>query len=174
MLALSLSLGASTPAFAADPVGDWHGVLAPTPAVNLRLLLHVEKAGDAYIGTMTSVDQGGPAIPLTTVTSDGDQLSFTIAMIRGAFSGKWDAGQGAWVGKWTQSGRSFPLTLVAGALAKTPAVEGLDGTWTGLLASKRGRLRLTLRVHTDAGGTSALIDSPDQLAFGLTVNALHR
>jgi pimeloyl-ACP methyl ester carboxylesterase len=175
LLALSLAVGLAAPAFAADPAGDWHGVIAPTPAIKLRILLHVEKAADGgYAGTLTSVDQGTPPIPLTTLTSTGDDLSFTIAQISGAFSGKWDEGQKAWVGQWTQAGRSFPLTLASGRLPPSAVVGGLDGRWEGLLATERGRLNLVLRVHTDAQGTSAAIDSPDQAVLGLTVDHLRR
>jgi pimeloyl-ACP methyl ester carboxylesterase len=170
-----LAAGFASAALAApDPAGDWHGVIAPTPVQKLRVVVHVEKSAAGLAGTMKSIDQGGIAIPLTTVTADDDALSFTVTQISGAFSGKWDQGQNAWVGQWRQGGQSFPLTLASGPVAPTPVVEGLDGRWTGLLANDKGQLHLVLRVRTDASGTSAAIDSPDQLAYGLTIDSLHR
>jgi pimeloyl-ACP methyl ester carboxylesterase len=175
---LLLAVGFGSAALAApDPAGDWHGVIAPIPALKLRVAVHIEKAAaGGYAGTMKSLDQGGGAIPLTAVSADGDVLSFTVGPIGGAFTGRWDTGQSAFVGQWTQGGRSLPLTLASGPPPAEPkaVIEGLDGRWEGLFSNPNGQLRLVLRISTDASGTSAALDSPDQGASGLPVDSLKR
>jgi hypothetical protein len=114
-LAASVALTAVCGAAQAqNAAGDWHGTLtAPTGAM-LRLGLTLKaKAGGGYEGVLTSVDQGGVMIPLDQAKVEKGTLSFSIAAIRGSYSGSWDKGRKAWVGQWTQ-GAALPLVLTAG------------------------------------------------------------
>jgi hypothetical protein len=177
---LFVSLGLAFPALAADPVvghdpaGDWHGAIAG----RLHVLVHIDRSAGGFTGTLTSVDQGGVVIPLTTVSASGDELGFTIALVAGRFTGKWDPSQNAWVGQWTQ-GASMPLTLASGPLpppSPKPVVQGLDGTWEGLLVNKTGRRHVVLRVRTDAhgNGTFATVDAPELGAYGVALDDFRR
>jgi len=98
-------------ASAQDLSGDWQGALAPT----LRLILHVEKAdGATWKATLASIDQSpdrGAAMPVDAVTLQGSTLEFSIAAIRGNYSGTIAADGNSIDGTWTQ-GRQTPLSLV--------------------------------------------------------------
>jgi len=156
--------------------GDWVGAIVVTPGVTLREVVHLRKTADGrYAGTFDSVDRGAYGLGLADVAVSGDTLSFaTTIEPKGAFTAKWDAATGHWVGQWTQNGRSFPLTLALGAPPSLPSVAGLDGVWDGTLSAGGAQLRLTLHLRTGADGTAAWLDSIDQMANGLDVTALHR
>ena len=46
-----LLLAVCASAQAADPVGDWIGTVAVTPAATNRVAVHIRKIGGAYAGT---------------------------------------------------------------------------------------------------------------------------
>jgi pimeloyl-ACP methyl ester carboxylesterase len=106
--ALVLCSGAAS---AQDLSGDWQGALAPT----LRVILHVEKGDSAtWKATLASIDQSpdrGAAMPVDAVTLQGSTLEFSIAAIRGSYSGTIAADGNSIEGTWTQ-GRPLPLSLV--------------------------------------------------------------
>jgi hypothetical protein len=175
LAAVAMLLTASAAA-AQTGVGDWTGLLAPTPATTFRLAVHIQKSGGGLSGTLDDQSRGAYGLPLTDVTLSGDALSFKIliAAAPATFTGKWDAGAGRWVGQWSQGPQSFALTFAPGVWPPEPRIDGLDGIWDGMLTSPGGQLRIVLHVRTGARGTSAWIDSPDQHAGGLDVTALKR
>jgi uncharacterized protein len=170
MMLLFVGAGASAQTVA----GDWTGAISPTPAQTLHVALHVQRAVDgSYSGTFDSLDQGVTGVPVAVAVA-GDALSFSLpGAAPGTFTGKWDATAGGWVGAWKQSGATFPLTLTAGLPPPKPTVTGLDGDWTGALALGSVQLHLILHVKTGPRGTTATVDSPDQLSYGLTVSSIH-
>ena len=107
LAALALCGGAS----AQDLSGDWQGALAPT----LRVILHVEKSdGATWKASLASIDQSpdrGAAMPVDAVTLQGSTLEFSIAAIRGSYSGTVAADGNSIDGTWSQ-GQSLPLSLV--------------------------------------------------------------
>ena len=163
------------PALAQTVAGDWHGALSPAPTVTLRVALHIGKAADgSFAGTFESLDQGGKPIALSDIKAGADTLSFTLPIRPpGAFAGKWDAASKSWVGTWTQGPGTFQLTLSPGPPAPKPVVAGLDGDWTGVLDVIGAKLHVVLRVKTGPDGTTAVLDSPDQMANGLVVSTVH-
>jgi len=176
-VALLLLVAFRASAFAQTVTGDWHAALSPSPAVTLRLSLHFERTpSGGYTGALVSLDQGPTPIALAEIAATGDALSFKLPVTPpGSFTGKWDAKSGAWVGEWTQGGLSSPLTLLPGPPDKNPVVAGLDGVWDGKLNLPTGvALHLVLHVRTGDAGTSATVDSIDQLAYGLSVSSIHR
>ncbi|HTX50874.1 MAG TPA: alpha/beta fold hydrolase [Caulobacteraceae bacterium] len=175
--ALFCVIGLGLPAVAQTVAGDWHGALALTPTQALHLAVHLEKHADGtYSGTFVSLDQGPTPIPLADIVSSGESLSFTLPVTpKGSFSGQWDAKSGAWVGEWKQGGFAAPLTLSPSGPTKAPVLTGLDGAWDATLKEPNGpTLHLVLHVRTSDAGTTATLDSIDQLAYGMTVNAIHR
>src|SRR5262245_41367716 len=98
-------------ASAQDLSGDWQGALAPT----LRVILHVEKGdGATWKATLASIDQSpdrGAAMPVDAVTLQGSTLEFSIAAIRGSYSGTIAADGNSIEGTWSQ-GQPLPLSLV--------------------------------------------------------------
>ena len=177
VVALLWVIGSGLPAAAQTVAGDWHGALTLTPTQALHLAVHLEKHADGtYSGTFVSLDQGPTQIALAEIVGRGETLSFTLpASQPGTFSGKWDAKSDAWVGEWKQGTFSAPLTLSPGGPPKAPVLTGLDGAWEAVLKSPSGVvLHLVLHVRTSEAGTTATLDSIDQLAYGITVNAIHR
>ena len=109
LAALALCSGGAS---AQDLSGDWQGALGPAP---LRLILHVEKGdGAAWKATLASIDQSpdwGAAMPVDAVTVEGSKLEFSVAAVRGTYSGTIAADGNSIDGTWSQ-GRPLPLSLV--------------------------------------------------------------
>ena len=109
LAALALCSGGAS---AQDLSGDWQGALGPAP---LRLILHVEKGdGETWKATLASIDQSpdrGAAMPVDAVTVQGSTLEFSIAALRGTYSGMIAADGNSIDGTWSQ-GRPLPLSLV--------------------------------------------------------------
>jgi non-heme chloroperoxidase len=95
------------PAYAQDISGDWQGTLK-AGSQQLRIILHVVKAGDGWNGTLYSIDQGPDAIPVSSVTLQKSNLKFTVDMVHGSYEGKISADGISIAGTWTQ-GRPMPL-----------------------------------------------------------------
>lgn len=95
----------------ADPAGDWHGVLA-VPGGSLRLIITISHAeGGALKADLESPDQApGQKIPATTISVQGEELSFAIDALRISYKGKWIAAEQSWQGTFTQ-GADLPLKL---------------------------------------------------------------
>ncbi|HEY1753364.1 MAG TPA: alpha/beta hydrolase [Caulobacteraceae bacterium] len=156
--------------------GDFVGVLALGPAQTRTLAAHIRKTPGGYAGTFDDVDRQITGVALSGIVVQGDMLAFTLPVEPpGTFTGKWDPAAGKWVGTWTQGSGPLPLALAPGKPPPRPTVVGLDGAWDGVLALPTGpKLHLTLYVRSGAGGTAAWMDSPDQLTYGLDVQALRR
>lgn len=172
LAALTMGLLLVHAAVAQEAVGDWHGAVT-AQGRTLRIVVKMAPGpGGGLAGAMISPDQGPGEIPLADVALAGPRLTFTVPAVSGRYEGQWDAAHGAWVGTWRQ-GIELPLTLEKGDLPPGPVVAGLDGSWSGPLALPSGaKLRIRLRVATGRYGTVAMMDSPDQLAFGIPVTGL--
>lgn len=100
-------------AWAQDITGDWQGALK-VGARELRLIVHIEKDGAAaWKATLASIDQSpdrGAVIPADSVTVDGADVKFSVAMIHGSYAGKLSADGTSMTGNWTQ-GMPLPLEL---------------------------------------------------------------
>lgn len=101
---------ASTPMSGAFE-GVWEGTLGGGDRT-LRLSLKLLRAADGTgAGSITTVGEDGPEIPITTVTQNGDRLQLEIRAIGGAYSGKLDPAKGEISGIWTQAGSNTPLVF---------------------------------------------------------------
>lgn len=107
---------------APEPVGDfvdtWHGTL-DVGGTQLRMVVHIEAAGDSLTATMDSPDQGATGIPVQQVTATDDSLALVVSVVNGRFDGALDAEGETIEGTWTQNGQSFPLTLKRGEVETT-------------------------------------------------------
>jgi pimeloyl-ACP methyl ester carboxylesterase len=170
---LMMALVLAGAARAQEAAGDWHGTLH-VPTGDLRLALTIKAAGGGgFEGTAVSVDQGSSGSALADIKLDGQRLSFTIPAVKARYEGQWDAAKQAWVGTFTQ-GASLPMTLLKGKVAPGPVIAGLDGRWEGAMTLPTANLRFVLRVKTGAYGTTAALDVPDQLTYGLVIGDLRR
>jgi len=104
---------------ASETDGAWLGTL-DAGAMKLRLLFQITTTPDGLQATLNSLDQGGGAIPCSSVTRDGAKLTLEFTNIGGKFSGTFDKEFKALEGTWSQGGGSLPLVLKksdAGAVA---------------------------------------------------------
>lgn len=162
------------PACAEDIVGDWIGKITAPGDVDLTIAVHVARDGKGgYGGYAESPDQVVMKIPMAGISDAEGAFAFEAPAVNAAFSGKWDPTAAAWVGTLTQNGRDLPLSLARGVVPPRPVVTGLDGEWTGVLAAPQGELHLRLEVKTDAKGTLALFESPDQSPMRMVAVLTH-
>ena len=176
-IACAAALACGTPVSAQtapDAVGDWHGSLT-TPAGTLTLILTVTQDDTgALAAELESPDQApGQKIPVTEIAVAEGAMEFRIARIGASYAGKWDAADHQWQGTFSQ-GAKLPLNLSPGLPGAKAVVAGMDGTWEGSMRLNGTDLRLVLRVRTTDQGTTALLDSPDQMATGLPVQGFAR
>jgi uncharacterized protein (TIGR03435 family) len=100
-----------TGARAQDLSGNWQGTLKA--GKDLRVIVNFYKGDkDAWSAKMYSIDQGGQAIPVTSVTEHGSSIKISVDMIGGTFEGKLSEDGKTMTGTWTQGTQPLPLTLV--------------------------------------------------------------
>lgn len=90
--------------------GSWMGTLN-AGAAKLRLLFQITNTPEGLQATLNSLDQGGGAIPASSVKRDGAKLTIEMKSIDGSFSGTLDKELATIDGSWSQHGNSLPLTL---------------------------------------------------------------
>lgn len=105
---LPLSFKRAAPASSID--GSWLGTLN-AGAAKFRLLFQITNTPEGLQATLNSLDQGGGAIPASSVKRDGAKLTIEMKSIDGSFSGTLDKEMTTIDGTWSQHGNSLPLTL---------------------------------------------------------------
>jgi pimeloyl-ACP methyl ester carboxylesterase len=105
--ALPLNFKRATKASAID--GYWLGTLEAGSA-KLRILFRITNTPEGLQATLNSLDQGGRAIPLTSVKRDGMNIAMELKDV-GSFTGVFDQELTKIEGTWTQGGKSRPLTV---------------------------------------------------------------
>ena len=70
-----------------DFEGAWEGAL-DVNGVTLRLSLKLANQDGGATGTLISIDQGGPEIPLSSIVQTDAHLKFTVPQIGGALRGR--------------------------------------------------------------------------------------
>lgn len=173
---LVLSLVAGSSVFAQNIEGDWQGTLNAGPQ-QLRLVLHVAKAGEGLTATVDSIDQGARGIPVNSIKLSGSALQFAMETIGGAYRGKVSPDGSSIAGTWTQSGGSLALTFTrlpaaAAKRKKTVKPSDIDGDWEGALDAGGQKLRLVLHIVNEEDGLTATMDSLDQNAMGMPVTTI--
>ena len=98
---------------AQDLTGAWQGTLMLPNGRELRTVIKVMKAegGTGLRGTMYSIDQQSPPIPVNPVTLQGAAVKMSMPGIGGSFEGKLDADGNSITGNWTQGPNPLSLTL---------------------------------------------------------------
>jgi len=91
--------------------GTWEGTVEVQGKV-LRLVVKLSNQPDGTAtGSMTSVDQGGVEIPITTITQKASNLKLEVKTINGVYSGDLNQDGTQIAGKWTQGTVTLPLTF---------------------------------------------------------------
>ena len=152
-----------------NALGDWTGELS-TPQGNLPLIVTImeDETGALKAELESPAQAPGQKIPISSISIEGDTLSFTIQALGASYTGTWDDNGDQWVGTFKQ-GMDFPLVLKRGLPDAKPVIEGMDGAWEGTLTMNNANFRLILRVTTGDQGTVPTLDSPDFGAQGLAV-----
>jgi non-heme chloroperoxidase len=92
---------------AQDLTGDWQGTL--NTAGGLRMVLEVSKSDAAgWEAAVYSIDQAPAAVPVSSITLRGADLTFSIDALHAIYQGKLSADGGSISGTFTQ-GQVFPL-----------------------------------------------------------------
>jgi pimeloyl-ACP methyl ester carboxylesterase len=107
--AVALAAQGTEPPAHKDLAGSWLGTLKIGPT-HLRLAFEIEREGDGYRATLTSVDQGNAKIPCADVTLQNEACEIRVPSIGGKLSGSWTEA-GEIEGKWTQGGARIPIVL---------------------------------------------------------------
>ncbi len=110
--------------------GRWRGLLMTGPN-RMRLALEVQRGKmlpssqsvDELSGTLTSLDQGGQALPVDSFRVEGDSVRFEMLDIGALYKGTMKPDGSEFFGVWIQQGSEFPLTFrrMSQASATTPA-----------------------------------------------------
>ena len=107
-----------------DIAGSWQGALTAPAGAKLRVTLDVSKTSDGlYLGTLTSLDQGGVKIPADSIKVTGDAVHLEAKMVNGILEGTLDATGTKLTGTWTQGGPllTVELTRNSAPAASAPA-----------------------------------------------------
>lgn len=151
-------------------LGSWNGQLK-TPNGSLTVVLRFQKTKDGkFVGFTDSPDQGGYGIPVSSTEVVDSTVTIKVSRLQARYEGK--MANDEMVGKFTQMGKSYPLTLKKGkapvislSLSKE-AMDQLSGEWQG----KLGPLTVLFRFEKTANGDFlGFLDSPDQGAKGIPI-----
>jgi uncharacterized protein (TIGR03435 family) len=96
---------------ARDITGTWQGTLHA--GTDLRTVLKISKAdGGALKAVFYSIDQGGQAITVSSISVQGSTVKFAVAAIGGNYEGKLSNTDGTTItGTWTQGPNPLALEL---------------------------------------------------------------
>jgi hypothetical protein len=94
-----------------DVRGYWLGTLE-VPGRKLRLALNIGKVPDgSYAGTLSSLDQGGQEIPISTAAVTAEKVIFEWKGMRAKFEAKLNSEGTLLDGTWEQFGNPLPLKM---------------------------------------------------------------
>lgn len=98
----------ASPAVGKEFLGNWEGALE---GPGLRLVLKISNDNSGSHAVLTSVDQGGVEIPVSSIEQSGAGLTLGVKMVGGQFKGEINKDGSALSGTWSQGGNDLPLTL---------------------------------------------------------------
>jgi len=99
----------STPLFAQEITGTWHGVLK-VQGTQLRVVFHISKTPTGFSTTMDSPDQGAKGIATQETSFEQGVLKISAPAMGLEYTGKLNSDQTI-SGDFKQGGQSFPLPL---------------------------------------------------------------
>ncbi len=143
--------------------GDFAGVLGP-----LSLKLHIRIAPDGSLTcTLDSETQGSLGLQCADIRHDGQNLSFSIPVVRGSWKGSVNSSGSTLTGTWDQ-GTPMPLSFSKDGVAAAGKASPVDGIWLGTLAVGERSLRIQIIVTSDSEAHEhCSLDSIDQGAFNI-------
>ena len=158
---------------AQDITGDWQGVLS-VQGIELPTILHVQKEGEGYSGTMDSPKQGAFGIKVDEIQFENNEFVIKVNQVAAVYKGTLDP-SGELDGTFSQMGNDLPLKMTR-AVAKAMPVEKSEqadqiaGEWNGVLDVMGTQLRLVFHLSNEEGVLSGTMDSPDQNVKGIPLD----
>ena len=93
-----------------DITGDWQGTLEA--GKSLRLIVKITKADKGLAAKFYSIDQPVPPLAVSSITTDGSAVKFSVDIIGGTYQATVSADGNTMTGTWTQGPNPLPLTLL--------------------------------------------------------------
>ena len=152
-------------------LGEWNGQIK-TQGSTLTAVFRFETTKDGeFIGFLDSPDQGEYGIPISKIKIVDGKVNIKISQLGAKYKGKMEGDK--IVGKYTQKGGSFPLTLKKGEYKAAynfnipeKTMDQLLGEWNG----KLGPMAVVFRFETKENGDfTGYVDSPMQGAYGMPI-----
>ena len=109
LLSLAIALGIGGVARAQNIAGTWQGTI--NVGKDLRTIVKVSNDDGRLKAVFYSIDQGGQAISISSISVHDGAVNFAIAAINGSYEGKLSTDGKSIAGAWTQGGKPIPLTL---------------------------------------------------------------
>ncbi len=170
LLASSAALATAGPDSVA---GDWHGELQLPSGGTQALIFVITQDESGNLGAHMEVPREGPnqKVPISDISLVEGHLSMIIAMAGASIEVDWDDESGQWLGTFSES-MEVPIVIKREGPAKTPIIEGLDGTWKATINRNGVDLRIILHINTTENGTSATLDALDSMDMNVPVSDL--
>jgi hypothetical protein len=118
---LLLSLTLAFPQTAPKVEGIWLGTLS-AGGQTLRVQVHLQTQPSGQMtGSLDSLDQGAVGLPCETLKLQGDQFSFEVPAVKGAWKGTLSADGNELRGMWSQGAGELALNMTRQSAAIAPA-----------------------------------------------------
>jgi len=97
-------------------LGDWHGTLDVQGVMQLRIVFHIQSAGEGLSATLDSPDQGAFGLPVAETRYEAPTLTLLMPALQARFEGALAEDHQRIEGTFHQGGLSLPLVLTREAL----------------------------------------------------------
>ncbi len=161
--------------------GHWEGAIT-LPSGSLRVVIDLDKdASGAWIGDIDIPEQRLQDVSLHAVTVKDDAVSFDLTTDPSGprFKGKLSGDGNAIAGDFSQGGSTFALSMKRTGEAKVyvqpknaALPDKFTGKWEGGLEAEGNTLRLVFNLANTGDSASGTIDSLDQNATGIPMDAI--
>jgi len=154
-------------------IGDWEGNL-DIQGTTLKVIFHIVEADGKYSTTLDSPNQGAFDIEMDETKVDGNKLTIKKAQMGMETTASYDDTKDMIIGSFKQGPMDLPLELSRVKAEKDVDVivsdHPLAGDWNSELNVMGTQLRLIFHITEKDGVFSTTMDSPDQSAFGMSVD----
>jgi pimeloyl-ACP methyl ester carboxylesterase len=99
-----------------DILSSWKGKL-DLGTVSMQIAIHISLEGDHLKATMDSPDQSIFGFEASNITYADKLIQIEFEEVKGSYSGEFNPQDSSITGKWSQSGKSWPLNLEKGKIA---------------------------------------------------------
>jgi hypothetical protein len=153
--------------------GDWQATLTISKEKVVPLIIHLELDDDEISGYLDSPAAGKFDQPLSLVKVEDDKLTFEIASWNVHFEGEFNQQSRSIIGTFIEGSFVQSLTFNFIEQSTSNQINDVVGDWHGEVISKDAKpLNFVLHVVNEKGVLTATADSPDQGAYGMTIDTV--